>query len=452
MRRFLPAAVAALLLSGVADAGAQERDVLLSADAALADYGISALARIQHGRVALVHDPAGPRLALHFLRTEPPGAAPPATVAPPPELPPGIDSGPELRAMWVWTTAEILDDGTERADFLDFVGQHRIERVFLYVPVAEGEVPSAGYLPFDGERLGPLLAQLRERGALAYALDGDPEYVHPENHAGVLRTVERVAEHNRTHPPEEHFHGVRYDIEPYILPGFQGPGRRQILDDYVGLLSRVAELARAGGLAVGADIPFWLDAGDEITGAPFEAELGGVVRPVLEHVMSSVDDVGIMAYRTGSDGMNGVLHHAMTEVALGNRSGAQVFVGVETTHIYDEELYTLRGSGREGLPPLPDARWIVAEDLGEGDVRLSLVEGQSRLDELARRTDDPSRLRHWFAGQPVPLPGSLISFHSLGAAAMNATTAKILSTFGDQPSFLGLAFHDYRGLRALLER
>jgi len=451
MRHF-PAVAAACVLLAAPALTAQEGPVSLSVDAMLSDYGFARVDSIRHGRVSLVRDPAGDRLTLHFLRTEPPAPPPVPEPVELPEPSEGARGGPELRALWVWNTAELLDDAEARSSFLDFIAQQSISRVFLYVPVVAGEAPRAGYLPFDGERLAPLLSQLHARGALAYALDGDPEYVRPENHAGVLATVRRVAEHNRAHPPEERFYGIRYDIEPYILPGFQGPRRREILDDYVHLLSAVAEVAHESGLRVGADIPFWFDAGDEVTGAAFEAELDGTVGPVLDHVMSTVDDIGIMAYRTSAGGPNGVILHSSAEIARGSHGWAKVFVGVETTYIYDEELYTLRGSARRGLPPLADARWIVLEELDGGEVRISLVEGQEAFDELAARAGDEQRLRYWFAGQPVPLPGSFISFHSLGAEAMRATTAEIEEAFGSQPGFLGLAFHDYRGLRELLER
>lgn len=451
MRHLLALAAVHLLIVAL-PAEAQETEVLLSVDAALADYGIEGVDDVRHGRVALVHDPAGPRIALHFLRPEPPSGQPAPDPATAVELSGGSDRTPEVRALWVWNTAEILADEDERASFLDFVSEQSIERVFLYVPPAEGRSATAGFVPFDGAALGPLLAQMRARGALAYALDGDPEYVRPENHAGVLRTVRRVVEHNRTRPSEEHFYGVRYDVEPYILAGFQGPRRREILNDYVTLLASIADVARRGGLHVGADIPFWLDAGDEVTGEAFEAEFEGERAPVLDLVMSLVDDVGIMAYRTAAEGPNGVLHHATREVDLGNRGSAKVYVGVETTRIYDEDLYTLRGSGRSGLPPLPDARWVVFEELEGSNVRVSLVEGADMLAQLASRTPDPERLTYWFAGQSVPLPGALISFESLGAQAMRSVTAQIERRFQSQPAYLGLAFHDYRGLRALLER
>lgn len=439
-------------LAGASSLGAQDQASLLSVDAELADYGLAAPAGVLRGRISLVHDPAGDRIVLHFLRTT-------AVATPPPLAPTEVVEGPGgapgragLKAMWVWNTAELIADPAERDAFLAFVETQTIERVFLYLPAADGQRPSSGFIPFDGSTLAPLLAELHTRGALTYALDGDPDYVHAENRAGILGTVRRVADYNRGRPRRERFLGVRYDVEPYLLPGFQGPRRAQILDDYVSLLADFAEEAHAAGLVVGADVPFWLDAGDEETGEPFEATLEGERRPVLEHVMSTVDDVAIMAYRTNAFGADGVLTHASGEIALGGGTGAGVFVGVETTRRSDEELYTFGGDARFGLPAVRDTTWVVLEDRGEGRVRVWFADGERAVAELERQTPEVGSLRYWFAGQPIPLPGERLSFYSLGPDAMETVADQIRRQFGHLPAFLGLAFHDYRGLSALLRR
>jgi hypothetical protein len=85
-------------------------------------------------------------------------------------------------------------------------------------------------------------------------------------------------------------------------------------------------------------------------------------------------------------------------------------------------------------------------------VRVWLVEGQEALDRLASQAADPDALRYWFAGQPVPVPGDFISFHSLGSDAMWSVASEVERRFDSRPGFLGLAFHDYVGLRDLLDR
>jgi hypothetical protein len=248
---------------------------------------------------------------------------------------------------------------------------------------------------------------------------------------------------------------VRYDVEPYLLPGFQGPRRAEILTEYADLLAAIAAEAHAGGLVVGADVPFWFDGGDEESGEPFQAVVDGARRPVLDAVMSAVDDIAIMAYRTSAYGADGALTHSLGEVSLARETGVGVFIGVETTRIDDEVLYTFRGEGRTGVPELRDAAWILIEDLGgdlgEDRIRVWLADGEEALADVERRVDDVSALRYWFAGRPVPLQGDRLSFHSLGARAMDAVTDQIVRHLGDDPAFLGLAYHDYRGLSELLD-
>jgi hypothetical protein len=434
---------------------AQEALPLLSADVAVSDFGVADASALVWGRVSVVYALEGPRLAVHYLREVPPPALPSPPAEGPgliDERPPRLPGSEQHTGLWVWNTAELLGDGVERRAFLDLVAEEGIDRVFLYLPASSGRAPSAGFVPFDGASLGPLVAELRARGALTYGLDGDPDYARPENHAGVLRTVARLVEHNRAAPPDQRFHGVRLDVEPYLLPGFQGPGRQQLLSDYLSLIESVSVAAREGGLAVGVDIPSWLDGPDEVTGARFEALLAGSRGPVLDHLLGLVDDVGLMAYRTFSDGPDGVLAHASGELSGAQGAGVDVFVGVETTRIFDEELHTFRGAGRRGLPTLKDAAWIVALDLGGGRSRIWLVRGAEAWDALEEAAgDDAGSLTYWFAGSPVPLPGERVSFHSLGLDAMRRVSGEVRRGLAGRAAFRGLAYHDYVGLKALVE-
>lgn len=430
---------------------------LLSVDVDPEAYGIDDAGDVRRGRVSVAYAPDGPRLTVYYLRSDP--VRPRVTYPEPPPTPepdPRPDVRPREKALWVWTTAEILRAPEERARFLDFIQHQGITRVFLYLASAEGARPSAGYIPFSSEELGPLLAQLRRRGALTYALDGDRDYVLEENHAGVFRTVRRLVEHNRSVPAEQRFHGVRYDIEPYLVPGFQGPARQDLLDGYVELLAGVSEIGRAGGLAVAVDIPFWLDAPDEETGAYLEATLDGRRARVLEHVMSLVDDLTIMDYRTEAFGANGALAHAYHELRLAEEMDVDVFVGVETVRLVDEDLHTFSGPVREGLPEDAEARWIVLEGSadpqggGATPARLWLVDSEEALAELAGRVRDAPVLRHWPAGRPIRVAADKQSFHGLGAERMREVSSDVVRRLVSSPAFAGLAFHDYRGLRELL--
>ena len=426
---------------------------LVGVEVDLASYGLDGPEDVRRGRVSIAYAPDSLVLGMYYLRADP--IQPRVEYPDPPPLPvPSADPHVQTRetALWVWSTEELIHDPDERGVFLDFIEAQGITRVFLYLASAQGERPAAGFIPFSSAEIGPLLADLRARGALAYALDGDRDYVREENHAGVFRTVERLVEHNRTVPPEQRFHGVRYDIEPYLAPGFQGPARQTLLNGYVTLIAGVSAIAQPAGLSVAIDVPFWFDAPDEETGAYMEATLAGRRARILEHIMSLVDDIAIMDYRTDAMGGNGALAHAHTELEMGERLGVDVFVGVETIRLLDEDLHTFWGPISEGLPTRGNARWIVLEQGADGKTRLWVVEGEEALAELTEKAVDARFIRHWPAGRPIRVAADTQSFHNLGPERMRAVTGEVVRYLSGRPAFAGLAFHDYRGLKELLSR
>lgn len=436
---------------GPAEAHAQEALPLLETVVDPLHFGLVDAGDIARGRVSIVYKPEGAELMVHHVRSDP--IPPRVTYAEPPVLPEplaGADAVARQRALWVWQTRVLLDDASERSRFLDFVRDQEVSRIFLLIPPGRGTTHSAGFVPFSSEELGPLVAELRHRGALTYALDGDPSYALAENHAGVVRTVERVVEHNRVVPEEQRFHGVRYDIEPYLVPGFQGPRRQALLDGYVTVIDRASQVARAGGLAFAVDVPFWLDAPDEETGAYLEGTLEGRRAPLLEHIMASVDDMAIMDYRTSVLGPNGALALAYNEIEMASGFGVEIYVGVETTRLNDEDMHTFFGEPAEGLPPHAQARWVVLTAEDTGLPRLWLVDSAEALSELERRVAGARLVCHWPAGRPTRVAGDLQSFHALGADRLQEVSGEIVRHLASRPAFAGLAFHDYAGYRALL--
>ncbi len=438
-------------LIGPTEARAQEPLPLLETTVDPVHFGLEGAGDIARGRVSIVYAPEGIELVVHHVRSD--AVQPRTTYAQPPLLPEPLapsDVVAGQRALWVWETRAILDDVAERALFLDFVRDQELTRIFLLIPPGRGTTYSAGFIPFSSAEVGPLVAELRARGALAYALDGDPSYALPENHAGVVRTVERVVEHNRTVPEEQRFHGVRYDIEPYLVPGFQGSRRQALLDGYLTVIDRASQVAREGGLAFAVDVPFWLDAPDEETGVYLEGTLEGRRAPVLEHIMASVDDMAIMDYRTSALGPNGAVVQAYNEIEMASDFGVDVFVGVETTRVNDEDMHTFFGEPTEGLPTDAQARWVV---LTAGDTtppRLWLVDSAEALSELERRVTGANLVRHWPAGRPTRVAGDLQSFYALGADRLREVSGEIVRHLASRPAFVGLAFHDFAGYRALL--
>ena len=108
---------------------------------------------------------------MYYLRDTP---TLPRVIYPDPPPVPEPSASPDVStrqtALWVWNTKELIRDEVERDVFLGFIEAESITRVFLYLASADGASPAAGYIPFSTEEIGPLVAALRARGALTYAL------------------------------------------------------------------------------------------------------------------------------------------------------------------------------------------------------------------------------------------------------------------------------------------
>jgi len=444
------AAAASVMAPGAGRA--QQAPTLLSAEVRLSDYGITGWTSAQWGRVSVVHAPDGPRLSVSFLRGTPYRGMAPAPAPPPPLPAAGAEPAPGRRAkaLWVWNTAGLLGDSVARDAFLGFVGAHGFTRIFLQLAPAKGERARAGFVPFDVKATGALIGRLSALGVQVDALDGDPRYVLPRNRAGVLATVARVAEANLRLPAREHFHGVHYDVEPYLVPGYQSPRREEILDGYVGLVTAVSRAAHAAGLTAGFDVPFWLGAPDEVTGKQLVATLDGVRRRVLDEVVSVADEITVMDYRTFAWGPDGGVVHALDDLHAAAAAGVRVFVGVETTPVADEDLFTFRGPPDRGFPVGPGGSWIVLEPVDTATARVWIVGNEPGRRRLAERLAGRDDLLYWPAGRPVRVPGDKLSFHGLGAERLRAETDTLAHALSASPAFVGLAYHDYVGLEALL--
>lgn len=324
------------------------------------------------------------------------GATPSPLPAPAMEAPSALE---KHRALWVWNTRELLAEPEARERFLRFVSSRGFDRVFLQLVPAQGQRRKAGLVPFDPAETGALVADLRAAGAEVYALDGRPSYVDPENHAGVLGTVQAVVEHNRLAPEEQRFHGVRYDIEPYVLPAYRGKRRDELLIGWIDLVSALSRAAREGGLTVGLDLPFWLDNAPDDAPEPPSVAWGGERRPVLEHLLRLVDDVAVMAYRRSAYGSGGAVVQALGEMDAAAALGVGVYVGVDTN--------------------------VWAAEPAEGGA--SGVAGPS-------------------GGAASDAP-----FGSSALERMDTEVWRILRELGPHPVFRGLAYHHYGTLSSLLE-
>lgn len=369
-------------------------------------------------------------------------------VAPPP--PPPADAAPtrpERRAMWLWETARILASEAEEDALLAFCREQGFTDLFVQIPFLAPRDPEHHHWSerWDEAGLRGLVTRLHGAGVAVYALDGAAWYARPEWHGRVLATVAQVAAYNAASPPAGRVVGVRFDIEPYLLPEWQGSRREAVLTDYLALLEGIVTIAHRGGLAVGVDLPFWFDAKDELTGA-LAAPIGG--RPATEAIVDLADDIGVMDYRTVAYGADGVIAHAEAALAYAASAGKAVFIGLETVPLPDEVQETWDGGAR--------SPWDVAGDL----VVEPQPGGRARLTWVPRELRRADGRYPWLAAgarllrrrDSLMVPADKITFAAQEVVALDRTLGLSRRELSHHASFAGFVIHSYESYRPWLER
>jgi hypothetical protein len=364
------------------------------------------------------------------------------------------------KATWVWNTAELLEAPDLMISLFDFLQGEGFDRVFLQLPGIPDRPSRPGELAIDAETMRPVVAALNARGMQVYALDGYARYALPEFHEGVLATVDHVARYNRDVFPHERFHGVRYDIEPYLLPGFHGPDRSGLLTGLLQLTEASVARAHASGLVYGADIPFWYDALPEETHERITVSYGGAEKSVSEHIIDLVDEVAIMDYRTTAYGADGTVRHGTGELEYANQRGKPVLIALETYAVPDETLLDFYGEPGVGLPVSPPTEPLVVVGTRRDSIYTAHLPDPSGSSEalylLASWLDqsrlDPEDVRWWSVGKRVEVPASKITFANQGAAVLDRVMRSTAEEFGGYDSFAGFAIHYAQSYRALVGR
>lgn len=345
------------------------------------------------------------------------------------------ETTPFQRATWIWNTRELLADSAAWRRALDFLVAQRFDRAYLQIPSGPGGRAAP-------ERLAPLVRDLSGRGIVAYALDGGPRQALPENHARVLQSVRAVLDYNRSAPRRERFVGLRHDIEPYILPGFGGEKREEILGAYLDLIARVSGMVRDAGLIYALDIPSWYDARSPLNPQGITLDFRGSRRPLSEHLLALADEVAIMAYRTSAYGADGVVGQAREELVRAATTGTSVYVALETTPLPDEEDFRFRGEPVAGGPRPPGpGDWVGARVRGDA-VDLALVEAGGRW-------EGRGEVLWWKVENRVTVPASKLTFAELGSSRLAEVIREVQTELGSEPAFAGVAVHHLGSLMRL---
>ena len=231
------------------------------------------------------------------------------------------------RAIWTWESESyaMLDSEGAAAQGIAFLKAKSIGTIYLYADAWRDRNLIAG----DPQRYRRLLRRMHASGLKVYALLGSgylhtERYVLPRHREEAVAMLGRVLDYNAASSPEERFDGVNLDIEPHILAEWS-TRKMELLAGFVELSDALMRAKAQSGqnLPVGPAIPFWLDG--------IQLEWKGQRKPVSQHLQDIYDYVALMDYRDHADGGDGLVSHAMDELAYGEAIGRPVLIGIETS-------------------------------------------------------------------------------------------------------------------------
>ncbi|MEK6565832.1 MAG: hypothetical protein AABZ41_03895 [Bacteroidota bacterium] len=374
-----------------------------------------------------------------------------------PPLPPLRQTTEQLRAfdkaLWVWNTDDIFKDRAKQSKLFNLLEKQNFNHIFLALPYRLSSSRDSGIV-IDEKRFRPLLSRLNKMGINVHALIGDKDFIFPEQRAFVTATLENIISFNSRSKPVERFYGIHLDVEPYLLPGFNGTRQDWILANFVGVLEHVSVIAKRANLFTGADIPFWLDVPDEFTGDYLRVNINGTPRRIIDHIIDIMDLVVLMSYRTVADGADGIIMHSSGEIEYAEENGKQVLVGLETHSLPDEDAMTFRGEPTKGLPQNESSTTLVLSPSDDSAMVWLVQPGQFDLFRSFVKTQNiaSSSVLSWQVSKSVPVRGDKLSFAKHGIDALDRVMMQSQAGLKDVKSFRGFAIHHFQSFLPMFER
>ena len=375
----------------------------------------------------------------------------------PKPLPKAVQKRKLLKATWVWNTKQILKDKREEKRLMTFLLREKFNHVFLQIPEIKGKkrVTPDALVTFEAP-LQKLIAKLNKHNIKVHALDGYKNYALPSWHKGVLDVIKAIVAYNKRSKPEQRFYGIHYDIEPYLLGGYWGPKQAWIQTNYLKIIEEITKLAHAAKprMVSGVDIPFWFDALNPTTQQVPTLMYKNKRKPMHEHVIDLVDNIGIMDYRTTVYGADGILTHARSELHYAARAGKKVYIALETHDLPDEHLFFFKGYPKKGFPKKKEASYIFYMLPHSSTHREMVFLSFSQLPlwktYIASRKISPDSLLYWTTNQKVFVPATKLSYARLGNTYFQRSLKRAHQALIKFPAFVGFALHHYQSLMDIL--
>ncbi len=408
-------------------------------------------------------------------------------------------------AMWVWKTDELFTNPREPDRLFQFCKQMGVQTLYLSLDLQLTTTGRPGRLR-KGNLYRRLLERAHRHGLRVDALAGSPEWAVTRYHDRALAVIRIVAEFNRQVPKQARFDGVHFDVEPYVLIGFEDPTlRRRLVRDYLAMVAACEKEAQHDGLQLSCDVPWWFFPASAAARAAMTVNFAGKNETVGEHLLDLLPSVTIMDYRNEADGAAGIIAFGEPALAAAVERGKKIVVGLETSAerekavdfvvalpqerfrqsieqagLYGERsfegysLYALNDGGHVfvGLGPpfrgapqptkslqraLEDLRQALGAEGGKFEVSPLLKEAQQAVARDPEwtgfsqyRLTPPGYHGAIFGFQAIHRTAPMITFHDLGRKVFEEESQSAAEWLARSPAFKALAFHYYDSLRALM--
>ena len=297
------------------------------------------------------------------------------------------------RALWAWRPQWWIN---EPQRLLAELQTARADTVYVTVPVNDDS-------PQISQRaaLQNFIAEATRRGIGVWAVDGDPHAILPRVRGEFVRRARAYAEYNRGVAENQRLRGVQYDIEPYLVPGYQ-LATASWLGAY---LETIALLKAELNMPLELAVPFWW-ANESYAGAPF-----------IERLAAYADSLAVMNYRTVPASIRA---GAEPFLAWSTRFRRGVRIALEAGAIEDEQRRHYRKSAAGEL-------W---------EVKLPGHTALLLLDAEAHNPGGAALAR----SQSSTFSGDQISF-ARNTQAMFALLPGLEKSWSAWPGFAGIALH-----------
>lgn len=299
------------------------------------------------------------------------------------------------RATWVWRGRPALDDVDA---FIAALLADNIHTLFLAVPLAGQPLAVA-----DVDSLATLIERANALAIETWAVEGDPAAVTAQGRAHFLARTRALAAFNASQSENRRLRGVQYDIEPYLLPGFD-LAREGWLRAY---LDTLRQLRSELSVPMEAAVPFWWS-GLTVDG-----------KPLLTAMQPLVEGLTIMNYRTNLEQLQRL---AEPYLAWGVKQQRYVRIALESVELPDQSLTHFR-RGRTGR------LWQLRVD--DADLLLLLA-------EPAGNPAGPTFSRAY----TTEVPASGTTFRGQ-RELLQESLPTLVQHWSAWPSFAGAALHGY---------